>query len=611
MGRRPAPIALALSMLVLAALPQAASALCSVHDYHVTTTADVVNASDGVLSLREAVNAADADPNTGVCEDIHLPAGHYTVSAGTLDLTPTSNLIYIAPESDAATARDVTIDGGGSSQLLHAGTGSQVQISRVTLENGLRAFVNDGTATIDNATLRGNHASGNGGAILNNAGGQLYLEQSTLSDDHASAIATPAAGGAVANFGLLDVGTDTLVGDSASGTRGSGGAIYNNGTMTISHSTLNGNSTTSISLPGGGGPDVFNESGKTAQTQDSIFGSGCNVALTPVGAEGLSVGSDTTCVSTTGDLRLGPLQDNGGGTDTEMLLAGSAALDTYTLQCQFDRDQRGVNRPQGAKCDSGAYELVQSDDAGIVPDVPSVTVAQGATVTLPFHVAASAPSDASLVNELVRPTVTSVLPAGLSFVSGSPGCGATGQTVTCAVGPTHVNATAVPVTLDVRADAAGSFQDTAGVSIVQPDTNALDDQASIAITSTAPPVPPQARLAFAGRPKVTGDRVRFTLVCSDAPCAGNARILTTERLRRHRVVGLRQPARSAATRTLSLARTTFSIAAGRRATLTLRLGRTGRALLKRFHRLPARLNLRLGTSKTTAASATVVFKRRR
>ena len=80
-------------------------------------------------------------------------------------------------------------------------------------------------------------------------------------------------------------------------------------------------------------------------------------------------------------------------------------------------------------------------------------------MTLPFHVAVGAQGDDSLANDLVSPTVTTVLPDGLAFVSGAPGCAAAGQTVTCTLGATANGAT-VPVTIDVRADAAGVFQDT-------------------------------------------------------------------------------------------------------------------------------------------------------
>src|SRR5256885_9335908 len=46
--------------------------------YDVTTVADVVNANDGVLSLREAVLAANA--SVGIVDAINLPAGTYTLT---------------------------------------------------------------------------------------------------------------------------------------------------------------------------------------------------------------------------------------------------------------------------------------------------------------------------------------------------------------------------------------------------------------------------------------------------------------------------------------------------------------------------------------------------
>jgi len=601
MGRRLVPIALAL--VILAVLPGAAFGLCTEVAYHVNTTADETTPSDGLVSLREAVAAANADPTPNACHEIFLPPGHYTLlpaQGGTLQLTA-APIVVIAPEAPIISSHEVVIDGGDAVSLFHVAPGIDAQFNSLTLTHGLRAIVNDGQATLSRLTVVDNHVTGaSGGAVLNNVGQQMYVYDSTFVGNRVSG--SNVSGGAFENQGGLDFTTTTLVDNSASGTTARGGAIHNNGTLTVAHSTLDRNVVNTLSV-NGGGPDVFNESGKTAVTQDAIYGSGCNAQLTPVGAEGLSVGSDTTCVANAGDLKLGPLQDNGGPTDTEMLLPGSVAIDTYTLQCGPDRDQRGVTRPQGAKCDSGAYELVQSGGVGITADVSSVAIAQGATVTLPFHVAVGAQGDDSLANDLVSPTVTTVLPDGLAFVSGAPGCAAAGQTVTCTLGATANGAT-VPVTIDVRADAAGVFQDTSSVSAPRPDTSSGDDQASITITSTAPPPPPaQAKVGFASKPKVNGDRVRFTLACSGAACAGDARILVKERLRRHHVIAI-------LARTVALGKKSFSIAAGGRATLTLRLSKAGRNLRKRY-RLPARLNIRLGTPKTTAASAAIVFKRHR
>ena len=58
---------------------------------------------------------------------------------------------------------------------------------------------------------------------------------------------------------------------------------------------------------------------------------------------------------------LGPLQDNGGPTQTMALLPGSAAIDAANdAICAAppvnNLDQRGITRPQGPHCDIGAFE---------------------------------------------------------------------------------------------------------------------------------------------------------------------------------------------------------------------------------------------------------------
>jgi len=55
--------------------------------------------------------------------------------------------------------------------------------------------------------------------------------------------------------------------------------------------------------------------------------------------------------------KLGSLASNGGPTKTMALLAGSPAIDVIAAAaCPEPVDQRGVHRPQGPRCDAGAYE---------------------------------------------------------------------------------------------------------------------------------------------------------------------------------------------------------------------------------------------------------------
>jgi hypothetical protein len=69
-------------------------------------------------------------------------------------------------------------------------------------------------------------------------------------------------------------------------------------------------------------------------------------------------------------LGLGPLQDNGGPTETHALLETSVARDAGVDCGSSELDQRGVARPDGdpmgaGVCDSGAVEFVDCDGSGV------------------------------------------------------------------------------------------------------------------------------------------------------------------------------------------------------------------------------------------------------
>jgi large repetitive protein len=57
------------------------------------------------------------------------------------------------------------------------------------------------------------------------------------------------------------------------------------------------------------------------------------------------------------DPKLGALANNGGPTQTMAIALSSPALNAIPkAACAVATDQRGVHRPQGARCDIGAYE---------------------------------------------------------------------------------------------------------------------------------------------------------------------------------------------------------------------------------------------------------------
>jgi hypothetical protein len=227
------------------------------------------------------------------------------------------------------------------------------------------------TVTLSNVTIRNGYAVNGGG--INNAG-TLTINSSTITGNSAHPI-----GGGIYNSGALKINNSTLSANHAGplslqSNRGLGGGISNHGTLTVSNSTLSGN------YAGvGGGINIY---GGTAALQNSIVAnspSGGNCAGT-VTSNGYNLSSDDTCNFTnTGDLNntdsmLGPLQYNGGPTQTMALPLGSPAVDagnpngcTDGLGHLLKTDQRGKPRPDAqetAGCDIGAYEYQGAQQAG-------------------------------------------------------------------------------------------------------------------------------------------------------------------------------------------------------------------------------------------------------
>jgi hypothetical protein len=202
----------------------------------------------------------------------------------------------------------------------------------------------------------------------------------------------------------------TLIGDTitsnVSGDHGGGVAIFA-GTSSITNTTISNNTAGSH---GGGVDDDDNTAGAVQFTNDTIYGNAtqahgggvgiggssppsfvntivagnsavqgaadCDSGLTDQGHNLDSSGTCFTPSASNGDINanphLGPLQNNGGQTDTMALLDGSPAINAGDNTACPAADQRGVSRPQpaGGVCDIGAYEatppIVATDAASAV-----------------------------------------------------------------------------------------------------------------------------------------------------------------------------------------------------------------------------------------------------
>jgi hypothetical protein len=191
------------------------------------------------------------------------------------------------------------------------------------------------TVTLTNSTLDGNLADATGGGI-DAVGGSITLNESTLSANAAN------IGGGIWAIAFIAPTNSTLSGNSANQI---GGGIYSlQGGGIVMH-----NSTLSANTAGTSGGGIYRNGPPDIGVFNSILagnnGGDINVFLSfPAGS---FVG---------GDPELGALADNGGPTQTMLPLVGSPAIDAGDDANCPATDQRGVSRPQGAHCDTGAVE---------------------------------------------------------------------------------------------------------------------------------------------------------------------------------------------------------------------------------------------------------------
>jgi virginiamycin B lyase len=122
-----------------------------------------------------------------------------------------------------------------------------------------------------------------------------------------------------------------------------------------------------------------------------------------------------------------------------------------------------------------------------------------------------------------------------------------------------------------------------------------------------PTLPPL--LSLRGRPRVKGTAVTLTLRCAvGTNCSGVGLVTTTEHRRGNKILGLSSSARRTRPHVVTVATKRFTIPAGRTKSIKLRLNRSGRTLLERFRKLPARVTLTLKSRSRPAVARTINFK---
>lgn len=145
--------------------------------FEVTTASDVVDGSDGLLSLREAITLAEAnaDADTITFGDGSSIAGGTNFQDAipdTITLTNGQLRVTRAVTISGTGANLLTIHGNNASRVLEAydltGTSPAVTLSGVTLTGGNAALGGairnlDTNFTLEDSVVTGNHSSGKGG----------------------------------------------------------------------------------------------------------------------------------------------------------------------------------------------------------------------------------------------------------------------------------------------------------------------------------------------------------------------------------------------------------------------------------------------------------------
>ena len=343
------------------------------------------SAQAAVFTVNNLSDVSDDAPGNGVCE-IVLQTGDCTLRAAIEEanaLVGSDQIIlpslsppnaYVLNVVTGLTITDhLTITGGGATTTIIDG-------NKGVRPNGGVLHIFTGTVNISGVTIRNGATTGFGGGIFNL--GTLTLTNSTVSGNSA------VEGGGIRNSGTLTLANSTVSGNSATG---SGGGIFNfDGTVSLFNATITSNNLAAFSSGSGAGVSTLGSTFNFRNTilagnfifllpgppftspsdcAGTINSSGNNLMQSLSGCTvngGVVIGGGVTVAAP----QLGPLQNNGGPTQTHAPLPGSPAIDagnSFGCRDQFGdlllKDQRGLrrtvdgNRDGTARCDIGAVEF--------------------------------------------------------------------------------------------------------------------------------------------------------------------------------------------------------------------------------------------------------------
>jgi hypothetical protein len=382
-----------------------------------------------LLSAYVVDSLTDTGAGSGLAGDLRYCVTNATSGSDTITFAPgltgTISLQSPLPTLNAS----VAIQGAGANLLTVSGDGfavgntADVLISGLTIANAGTALDNTGTTILSACTVTGNSGRGisnSGNLTINNstisgnavlgANAWVYFGTS-YGPDPVSYAGDGMGGGIYMASGTLSINSSTIADNMAYGGDcsysflgsagyGLGGGLYiAGGTVSINNSTFADNQAIAgVGYAGcppgrGYGGGIFMQAGAvqmhdTIVADDSATTTGPDLHGAPISSLGYNLIGNSSGGSgyAASDLlnvnpQIGPLQNNGGPTQTMALLAGSPAIDAGDNANAPAYDQRGPGYPRivNGVIDIGAFEVQNgsSNQASslAVAGFPSVTTA--------------------------------------------------------------------------------------------------------------------------------------------------------------------------------------------------------------------------------------------
>jgi len=336
-----------------------------------------------------------------------------------------------------------------------------------------------------------------------------------------------------------------------------------------------------------------------------------------------------TCTSAGNCVAVGSYKDTNGSNDYQAMVVtsvASLAVATSSLASGVVGSAYSAQLAStgGAGADTWSVSsgslpagLSLNASTGVISGVPTAAGASSFTLSVSnpgpptqqasasLSIAISAPPLAVATSSLASGVVGSAYSAGLAS---SGGAGGDTWSVSSGVLPAGLSLNASTGVISGVPTAVGASSFTLSVSNPGPPVQQAAATFSIAISA-----PPRGRPGI-GVVKIKGLEVTVTLSCGGTvsqTCTGTLTLSALEHLTGHKLTAVsaaKKPTKpKKTTRTVTLAKTTYRITGGGHTTVTIKLDATGKQLLAKYHKLPAKLAVTPSASNAATATKTVTF----